>query len=266
VITVLSATGGCGKTFFATNLAYHLHTRYKKRTLLIDLDLQFGELSTALRLKPKYTISDLVSQEGDPEDLAVRLEDHLLRHESGIYLLAAPDEPADADGVEPAEVARVIDAARTRFDYVVVDSPAALSEPVLGILDQTDRIFALATLDLPSIRNLGVLLTTLSRLKIPADGVTLLLNKVEPDVGIDVAGVSQYFPQGFSMVIPYGREVNRSLNMGQPSLAYAPRSDVSKALEAGLDRTLALAGAPGAVNGDDGQQRRRFGRRRTKAA
>jgi MinD-like ATPase involved in chromosome partitioning or flagellar assembly len=69
---------------------------------------------------------------------------------------------------------------------------------------------------------------------VPTERVTLLLNKVEPDVGIDVARVEQYFPQGFSMIIPYGREVNRSLNMGQPVLAYAPRGEVSKALASGL--------------------------------
>jgi len=103
---------------------------------------------------------------------------------------------------------------------------------------------------------------------VPTERVKLLLNKVEPDVGIDVAGVSQYFPQGFSMVIPYGREVNRSLNMGQPVLVYAPRGEVSKALAAGLGRTL----GPGRTGGDGAEAehgstlRRWFGRRPPKSA
>ncbi len=243
VVAVLSATGGCGKTFLATNLAYYLQSRFQKRTCLIDLDLQFGELSTALRLKPRYTIHDLVSQDDeDDDDLVDRLEDHLVHHDSGIHLLAAPEGPAEADGVEVDDVIRIIEAARSLFDYVVVDTPAALSEPVLAILDQADQVFALATLDLPSVRNLGLLLTTLKKLKVPTERITLMLNKVEPDVGIDVAGVSQYFPQGFSMVVPYGREVNRSLNMGQPVLAYAPRGEVSKTLDAGLLTILGLGG------------------------
>lgn len=238
VIAVVSATGGCGKTFFATNVAYHIQSKLKKRTCLIDLDLQFGELSTALRLKPKATIAHLLAADGTAEDLPRRLQDALALHETGIQVLAAPDEPADADGIESAEVAKVIEAARSRFDYVVIDTPAALSEAVLVSLEQADQIFAIATLDLPSVRNLGVLLSTFKQLKVPAERVQLVLNKVERDVGIDVEAITKYFPQGFSIVVPYGKEVNRSLNMGMPMLAYAPRGEVAKVLEAGLARTL----------------------------
>jgi pilus assembly protein CpaE len=264
VIAVVSATGGCGKTFLATNLAYHLQSGSDTQTCLIDLDLQFGELSTALRLRPRYTIHDLVSNDAEGEDLSVRLEQYLERHDSGIRLLSAPAEPAEADGIGAADVARVIEAARSKFDYVIVDTPAALSEPVLVALEQADQIFALATLDLPSVRNLGLMLSTLKKLKVPAERVTLLLNKVEPDVGIDVARVEQYFPQGFSIVIPYGREVNRSLNMGQPVLAYAPRGDVSKTLVAGLARTLPGGSEPAEDATPEKRRRRRpWARRKT---
>lgn len=244
VIAVVSATGGCGKTFFATNLAYHLQSTSRQRSCLIDLDLQFGELCTALRLRPKYTIADLTSRNGDTDDLGRRFEEHLARHDTGIHVLAAPAEPAEADGVEASDVARVIQAARSRFDHVVVDTPAALSEAVLVALEQADQIFAIATLDLPSVRNLGILLTTLRQLKVDEERIQLVLNKVEPDVGIDVDRVTKYFPKGFSIVIPYGREVNRSLNMGMPTLAYAPRGDVSKVLASGLVRTLVGAEGP----------------------
>lgn len=241
VIAVVSATGGCGKTFLATNVAYHLQSQLQKRTCLIDLDLQFGELSTALRLKPRYTIRDLVSfDDADDEELARRFEDYLERHESGVFVLAGPEEPADADAIEASHVTRVLEAARSRFDYVIVDTPAALSEAVLVAVEQADQVLSLATLDLPSVRNLGVLLATLKKLKVPSERVKLILNKVEPDVGIDATRVEEYFPQGFAMVIPYGREVNRSLNMGQPVLAYAPRGEVSKSLAAGLARLVAF--------------------------
>lgn len=255
VIAVVSATGGCGKTFLATNLAYHLQSRPDTRTCLIDLDLQFGELSTALRLRPRYSIRDLISREGEGDELARQLEEHLEGHESGIRVLSAPDDPAEADAVEAVDVVRVIEAARSRFDYVVVDTPSALSEPVLVAVEQADQIFALATLDVPSVRNLGVMLSTLKRLKVPPERISLLLNKVEPDVGIDVDRVEQYFPQGFSMMIPYGREVNRSLNMGQPVLAYAPRGEVSRVLASGL--ATALLGTDEPQPPAAGERRRR---------
>jgi pilus assembly protein CpaE len=255
VIAVVSASGGSGKTFLATNLAYHLVSA-QKRTCLIDLDLQFGELSTALRLKPRHTIHDLLTAEAEDEDLAGRLDEYVERHESGIRVLAAPDDPEQADSIEAFHVAAVIEAARSKFEYVVVDTPTALSEGVLVALEHADQIFCLATLDLPSVRNLGIMLATLKKLKVPVERVTLLLNKVEPDVGIDVARVEQYFPQGFSMIIPYGREVNRSLNMGQPVLAYAPRGEVSKALASGLV-THVKAGAEDDEDVERPERRRR---------
>ncbi len=263
VIAVLSATGGCGKTFFATNLAYHLQSRLGKRTCVIDLDLQFGELSTALRIKPKYTIVDLVSHDPD-EDLSGRLLEHLSLHESGIHVLAAPEEPAEADSIDASDVIRVIDAAKAHFDYVIIDTPAALSDAVLVAVEMAGQLFALATLDLPSVRNLGLLLSTLKKLRVPTERMNLLLNKVEPDVGIDVARVAEYFPLGFSMVIPYGREVNRSLNMGQPVLAYAPRGEVSKSLESGLTRILAASGIAAAPVPEPSRRRSRLGAWRAK--
>jgi pilus assembly protein CpaE len=257
VIAVVSATGGCGKTFFATNIAYHLHSKLKKKVCLIDLDLQFGELSTSLRIRPELTIVDLLSHEDEP-DLSALLPEHLMVHETGLRVLAAPDRPVEADGIVAADVVRVIEAARRKFDYVVIDTPPALSEAVLVALEYADRVFALATLDLPSVRNLGLLLETMQQLKVPADRVKLILNKVEPDVGMDVPQVTRYFPQGFEMVIPYARDVNRSLNMGMPVLANAPHSDVSKVLGAAL--ATVLPGVNGAA--PSAATRRRLGRRR----
>ncbi|MFN2606740.1 MAG: CpaE family protein [Acidimicrobiales bacterium] len=268
VLAVVSPTGGCGKTFFATNLAHHLQSDLRHRTCLLDLDLQFGEVSTALRLKPRHTISDLLSADADGDDLARRLHEHLEQHESGFSVLAAPGEPWAADGISGIDVARVIDAAQSSFDYVIIDTPAALNESVLVGIEHADAVFALATLDLPSVRNLGVMLSTLKRLQVPFERVKLLLNKVEPDVGIDVGRVERYFAQGFSMVIPYGREVNRSLNMGMPVLAYSPRSEVSRALTAGLAASLpagAVRPVPGGREpGSNG--RRRLGWRPKKSA
>src|SRR3546814_11654699 len=68
VYTISSATGGCGKTFYATNLAYFLTRFTQKRVCIVDLDLQFGEVSTALRLRPKYTIFDALQREDTAEN------------------------------------------------------------------------------------------------------------------------------------------------------------------------------------------------------
>ena len=90
-----SATGGCGKTFLATNLAYMLSHYTGKRACIVDLDLQFGEVSTALRLRPRYTIFDALERTaGEEPDLEAHIEDYLVTHETGFSVLAAPKDPA----------------------------------------------------------------------------------------------------------------------------------------------------------------------------
>jgi len=239
VFTVSSATGGCGKTFYATNLAYYLHQHTGKRTCIVDLDLQFGEVSTALRLRPRFTISDVLSR-GDIEevDLSTHIEEYVVGHDSGVMVLAAPKDPSEADRIHPTDVTRVIEAVRAKYDYVIVDTPAALTEIVLAAFDLSDQLYVMATLDLPSVRHMGVFLNTLDKLKIPSDNVKLILNKAERDVGLDVDQVGRLFPQGFTSVLPYAKEVTKSVNVGTPVLAFSPTTEVSRRMAAGMAQLL----------------------------
>lgn len=239
VFTVSSATGGCGKTFLATNLAWFLTHHTGKRVCLVDIDLQFGEVTTALRLRPRYTIFDALQRADDDDaNLADHIEEYVASHSTGFSVLAAPRDPSEADHIGPADVTRIIDAVRSRYDYVVVDTPTALSEVVLAAFDQSDLLYTMATLDLPSVRNMGVFLGTLERLKIPSDNVRLLLNKAESDVGIEISQIAKLFPQGFRAIVPYSKEVSRSINVGMPVLAASPETQVSRILAAGLREVL----------------------------
>ena len=239
VFTTSSATGGCGKTFLATNMAYFLAHYSGKRTCVIDLDLQFGEVTTALRLRPRYTLFDALQREdADEADLREHIDEYLVEHETGFWVLAAPKEPAEADHIASPDITRIIEAVRSRFDYVVVDTPAALTEVVLAAFDLSDVLYTMATLDLPSVRNMGVFLNQLDRLKIPSENVNLILNKAERDVGIDVEQVTRLFPKQFSAVLPYAREVSKSINLGMPVMASSPTSEISRLMAAGLAELL----------------------------
>jgi pilus assembly protein CpaE len=234
VFTVSSATGGCGKTFMATNMALFLARHTGRRVVLVDLDLQFGEVSTALRLRPNYTIYDALHRDDDDFDFGEHLDEFLVTHEGGFSVLAAPKDPAEADRIGPADVTRILDVLRGHCDYLVVDTPAALTEVVLAAFDVSEHLFALATVDLPSVRNLGVFLQTLDKLRIPSDNISLILNKAERDVGLDIGQITRLFPQGFKAILPYAREVSRSINMGMPVLASDPTAEVSRKLAACL--------------------------------
>jgi pilus assembly protein CpaE len=235
VYTISSATGGCGKTFFATNLAYFLVRYTGKRACIVDLDLQFGEVSTALRLRPKFTIFDALQREDtDEDDLRAHIEEYTVQHETGVWVLAAPREPSEADRITPPDVTRILEAVRKQFDYVVVDTPPQLNESVLAAFDLSDMLYVMATLDLPSVRNMSVFLSTLERLKVSADNVKLILNKAESDVGIDIDQVTRLFPQGFESVLPYAKEVSRSINLGMPVMAASPQAEISRLMASGM--------------------------------
>jgi pilus assembly protein CpaE len=237
VLTVTSASGGCGKTFFATNLAGYLARASGGKVCLVDLDLQFGEVAVALRLKPERTIAELADDtEGS---VALRLAGYVMRHDAGYDVLCAPRDPVSAERVGPTHATAVIEAARAAYDYVVVDTPPSLNEIVLAAFDQSQSLVVMATMDVPSLKNLTVFLSTLERLKVPAEDVSLVLNKAEDGTGIELAQVERLFPQGFSCVLPYAREVSRSINLGMPVVFSEPGAAVSQRFVEGAARLVA---------------------------
>jgi pilus assembly protein CpaE len=240
IFTVCSATGGCGKTFYATNMALYLTRNSDARVALVDLDLQFGEITTALRLQPSYTIADALHHENDDEDVDLErhIEDFMIRYDDTFWALPAPKDPAEADRITPSEVLSLLEVLRKRFDYIVVDTPTALAETVLAAFDLSEHLFVMTTLDLPSVRNLGMFLQTLQKLRIPTDNVSLVMNKVEKDVGIDVDQITKLFPQGFLSTLPYSKDVSRSVNLGQPIVRSSPEADISRRIASGLREFL----------------------------
>jgi Flp pilus assembly CpaE family ATPase len=259
VITIASASGGSGKTFLATNLAWYLATYTDQRVCIIDLDLQFGEVSSSLRLRPRYTISELIHHGGDHNtDLAPYLEEYTEVHDANVRVLAAPRDPVEADAIGPADVARVIDAARRCFDFVIVDTPPALADTVVVAFHRSDELFVMATVDVPSVRNMRVFLGTLDRLQIPKGDIRLLLNKAERN-GVDARQLLSLFPQGFDGTLPYAREVNRSLNMGRAVMAVSPAADITRHMDGAFRRLLPTDAA---ARVDAAQGRRTWFRRK----
>ncbi len=241
VLTVASATGGCGKTFFATNLAA-LVARGRHRALLVDLDLQFGEVAAALRVSHPYSVYDgLYDPQGRPlpdSDLGDHLDELVHHHPLGFDVLTAPRDPALADYVGARDAAHILDTVSTRYDVVIVDTPPSLNEVVLTALDRSDVVSVLATLDVPALKNLTVFLDTLRRLKIDDSSLRLVMNKVEPDVGIDVKQAQSVFANRFLGQIPQSRAVSRSINAGSVVVSTEPRTAVSRMVTAAVAATL----------------------------
>jgi pilus assembly protein CpaE len=134
---------------------------------------------------------------------------------------------------------------------------------VLAAFDLSDMLYVMATLDLPSVRNMSVFLSTLDRLKISTDNVKLILNKAESDVGIDIEQVTKLFPQGFQSVLPYAKEVSRSINLGMPVMAASPQSEISRLMTTGMKPLLPAEAQAKVEDAVPDKKRGFFGRKRS---
>jgi pilus assembly protein CpaE len=234
VITVVSPKGGSGKTIVSTNLAVGLAARAPGSVVLLDLDLQFGDISYALGLTPQHTISDAVSVLDDLD--ATTLKVFLSRHRSGLYALCAPDEPAAGDAIPAAAVTAVIKLIASQFAYVVIDTPAGLGEHTLAALDLSTDVVLLTDMDVPSVRDLRKALDALDLLGMRAPIRHFVLNRADSRVGLTKAGIAAAAGTTVDIEIPSSRQVPLSLNEGRPLLSDNPRSPVARHLTELVER------------------------------
>jgi pilus assembly protein CpaE len=238
IITVFSTKGGAGKSVIAANLAVVLARRSTRPVVLVDADLQFGDIAVMLKLAPQHTIVDAVSSL-DRLDPSL-LQSFLIRHEpSGVLVLPAPLEPAFADQIGAAEMTKIVEMLRTFAGYIVIDTPAYFNEVVLGLIENSDDILLVAGMDIPNIKNVKIGLQTLRLLNIPTTKLRLVLNRANSKVKLDVGEVERTLQVKAESLIPSDVVVPQSVNKGTPVVLEAPKSGVARAIEqlAGLFTT-----------------------------
>ena len=227
VIVVISPKGGSGKTAVASNLAVALAQRSPGRVVAVDLDVQFGDLATALSLTPERTLAQL-SRTSELDATTVKL--HLTPHESGLFLLAGADDPVDADSIGHAHVAAVLPMLAHDFDYVVVDTPAGLDERTLAAVEHATDLLAVSSLDVMSIRSLRQALDALDQMRVTAQRM-FVLNRSDAKVGLEPSDAEEAVGMRTSCSLPSSREVPLSLNLGTPVVVREPRSAVARQLQ-----------------------------------
>src|SRR3954468_5174276 len=230
VITVFSTKGGAGKSVIAANLAVVLARRSSRPVILVDADLQFGDIAVMLKLAPQHTIVDAV---GSIDRLdASLLQNLLVRHEpSGVFVLPAPLEPAFADQIGAEEMVRIVGMLRTFAEYVVVDTPAYFNDVVLGLIEVSDEVLLVAGMDIPNIKNVKIGLQTLRLLNTPMSKLRLVLNRANSKVKLDVGEVERTLQVKADCLIPSDVVVPQSVNKGAPVVLDAPKSGVARAIE-----------------------------------
>ena len=252
VITVFSSKGGCGKTFLSTNLAVAL-SRGGAEVALVDLDLHFGDVAIMLHLFPSHTIYDAAENPGLD---ALSLKSLLTRHDSGVWTLVAPTEPTIADTINPGAIGSILKLLRSAFDYVVIDTPPAFSEPVLAAFDESDWLVMLATLDVPSIKNLRLTLQTMELLHFPKSRIRVVINRADSKVGLRLPDVEKLLSSPVDTTIPSSRSVPLSVNKGSPIMLEEPKGPVADSIR----RVAALLTDPQPGRSKQKQRRSLFAR------
>ena len=230
IITVLSPKGGVGKTFASTNIAMALHQLAPGRVCLVDLDLQFGDVAGTLHLSPEHTTADAVRVLGGAEASSINsmLKVFLTPHPSGLFVMCAPEDPADADDIGFEMSLQVVKALSQAFDYVVVDTCAGLDPHALSVAEiSTDHVFV-CSVDVSSVRSLRRELDALDRLGMTGPTRHFVMNRFDAPGGARPEDVEVAVGMRAEIQIPADRNVLAAANQGVPITIADPKAIIAK--------------------------------------
>jgi pilus assembly protein CpaE len=259
VITVFSPKGGTGKSVTSTNVAAALARRARQRVLLVDLDLQFGDVAMMLGLEPVRTLHDVLSAPGELDEQ--KLAGFTLAHSSGIDVLAAPDRPEEAELLTGDNVSRLLDVAIASYDAVVVDTSPYFHGPMLSALDYTDTLLLLSGPDMPTLKNMRLVRETLDQLSFPRDHIRVVLNRAGEREGIGAAELAAA-DMHVTYELPHDPAVSAGVNRGVPAVIGDERTPFARAVTA---MALELSGSTSSP-ADGKRARRSLGRRAARLA
>ena len=242
VISVFSPKGGVGKTTVAVNLALALTDNGSRQVCLVDFDLAFGDVAITLQLFPSHTIEHAIGSEEDLD--APMLNSLLTRYQDALKVLAAPSHPDVRERITPLLISKVLRTLRTMYDYVVVDTAPAFDEQTLTALDETDECIIVATLDVPTLKNVKVALDTLEMLNIGRGHRYLLLNRADDAVGIGAEKVETILGMNVASQISTSIDIAAATNAGTPIIAASPHHPSSSAFRS---LSTLIAGEPAGV-------------------
>ncbi|HEX6670491.1 MAG TPA: AAA family ATPase [Gemmatimonadales bacterium] len=216
VYAFYSPKGGAGTTTTATNFAVILQRLTGKRTLLVDLDLELGEIALLLGVQPRFNFVDMVKNFHRMD--AGLLASYIEQHSSGIHLLSAPFHPERAEVVSADDIRRILHFLKQHYDYVVVDTPGSFSPTTLAAFDQSDLVFVVTNLDLPSLRNIQRGLPMLKRVLPRGDEqIRMVVNRYSPDSQISLDDVQRTLGlKVFGTISNDYEALIQSINSGKP--------------------------------------------------
>jgi pilus assembly protein CpaE len=234
IIAVISPKGGVGKTTVATNIAVGLGKIAPMGVVIVDLDLQFGDVASGLMLEPEHTITDAVVGAASQDSMV--LKTYLTVHPAGIYALCAPKNPVEMDRISGENVSHLLSQLRQEFQYVVVDTAPGLGEHVLATLELASDAVWICGMDVPSIRGLRTGNQILSELNLLPEGRHVVLNMADRRSGLTLQDVEATIGAPVDVVLPRSKSLPFSTNKGVPVLQDGSRDSAAKGLRLLVER------------------------------
>jgi len=247
VVVFYGSKGGVGTTTIAINAAIALHKEMGKRVCLVDANLQFGDHRVFLDLGlDRMSIVDLSTAPSFDLELIKHV---LVKHESGIDLLLAPPSPETAELVTNEHLPQIVEMLESEYDYIVIDVDKRLDEVNLRIMDVAQAIYVVMTADLPCLKNVRLVLETISHLGYADNKVKLILNRSNAFTGINVKNAESALKRRIDhQIINEYRTAIGALNSGAPFMYTKSDSvlgknllDFIKAMDKELDALPARA-------------------------
>lgn len=259
LISVVGTTGGVGATQLATNLAVELAQipdrkgaatpENKPKVAVVDMDFRFGQVAMQFDAQPPYTLGELCEtlEQIDPQ----LIDKTMFKHETGVHLLARPNDLSQAERISAGQAAGVLAALQEHYDFVVVDLPARFDPSARVVFDMSDTFLLVLQLLVPSVRNADRILHELRGIGYALERVRLICNRYGRESGyLDKPDVEATLKRQVEFIIPDDWKTSAAaVNMGAPLLTIGPRSKLRQAYRA---IALALSGCQELATGEEG--------------
>lgn len=250
IVTVISPKGGVGKTSIAAGLALVVARTAPMDVVLVDLDLQFGDVSTALDLTPSHTVEHVFATES-LDDLLLKTQ-LTLHRASHTFVLCGAESPAASDNVTGAQIAGLLRQLAAQFSYVIVDTAAGLDEAALTAVEAADEAVVVSTLDLACLRGVRKELEVLTDLTLLPQVRHTVVNLAEKATGLRIRDVEGLLGTAVDVVIARTPDVAAAANRGVPLVLTSRRGPFVK----GIETLAARITGRQATESDKGSHRR----------
>lgn len=212
IISFYAFKGGVGKSLLALNTSVLLSEKLKKKVLLIDLDLHFGDISLMLNKHLEKNILDYVDDGSDIDQLSQYFY-HFLEN---LDVLFAPLSPEGAEYISKATIESIMTEMKNKYDYIIVDTGVNFEDHTLYALDQSKEIMVVSSMEMTSIKNTKLGIDVMKSLNYSGEKVKILLNRVEEKYGIKVSDIEKIFEKSVDLSLPESkRAAIMSINQGQ---------------------------------------------------